>query len=290
MTEERFTVEVTISAPVGEVWRALRDPEQIRRWHGWHFDGLDKEIDFIYAEHVTESPQEHWMEVQGGDRFELTDAGEGRTHLRMTRAPLSGDTEWDAYYDDVNEGWVTFIHQLKFALERHPGADRRTVFLSGHGTTPPLAAAGLDALAGLAPGTPYEHAAHRRAARGHGLVPLRPPARPHRGRLGRRSPRGRPHPAGPGPPRGRRHDDPDHVRADQRGVRGPGGALERLVDPGRPGRLNAARKLSAPAARLRGCRHPISLPSRLTGTHQPTPSTRSPTTVSAARTSARPGG
>ncbi|MDA0636652.1 SRPBCC domain-containing protein [Nonomuraea sp. MCN248] len=159
MTDERFTVEVTISAPVEEVWRALRDPEQIRRWHGWHFDGLDKEIELIYAEHVTESPEEHWVEVQGGDRFELADAGEGRTLLRMTRAPLSGDTEWDAYYDDVNEGWVTFVHQLKFALERHPGADRRTVFLSGPGATPPLTAAGLDALAGLAPGAPYEHAA-----------------------------------------------------------------------------------------------------------------------------------
>ncbi|MEV5555254.1 SRPBCC domain-containing protein [Nonomuraea wenchangensis] len=159
MTDERFTVEVTISAPVEEVWRALRDPELIRRWHGWHFDGLDKEIELIYAQQATESPEEHWVEVQGGDRFELTDAGEGRTHLRMTRAPLSGDAEWDSYYDDVNEGWVTFIHQLRFALERHPGADRRTVFLSGSGAAPPLAAAGLAALTRLAPGTPYEHAA-----------------------------------------------------------------------------------------------------------------------------------
>lgn len=153
MTE--FTVEVTISAPVADVWRALRDPEQIRRWHGWQADGLDQEIDLIYAQHVTESPEERWLEVQGGDRFELTDAGEGRTRLRMTRAPLSGDPEWDAYYEDVNEGWLTFIQQLRFALERHPGADRRTVFLSGQGTTP----AGLDPLAALGPGDPYEHAA-----------------------------------------------------------------------------------------------------------------------------------
>ncbi|MEU8250118.1 SRPBCC domain-containing protein [Nonomuraea sp. NPDC048916] len=158
MTAERFTVEVTIAAPVEEVWRALRDPEQIRRWHGWQFDGLDKEIDFIYAQHVTESADELWMEVQGGDRFELTDAGDGLTRLRMTRAPLSGDPEWDAYYDDVNEGWVTFIHQLKFALERHPGADRRTVFLQGPGATAPLTAAGLATVAALPPGTPYEGA------------------------------------------------------------------------------------------------------------------------------------
>jgi uncharacterized protein YndB with AHSA1/START domain len=155
MTEERFTVEVTIAAPIDDVWRALRNPEQIRRWHGWHAEGLDKEIELIYTQHVTESPEEHWMEVQGGDRFELTEAGDHRTRLRMTRAPLSGDSEWDAYYDDVNEGWLTFIHQLKFALEHHPGEDRRTIFLSGPGTTPPSTLTGLASLAGLTVGAPY---------------------------------------------------------------------------------------------------------------------------------------
>ncbi|MBG0829384.1 SRPBCC domain-containing protein [Planomonospora sp. ID67723] len=158
MTDEPFSVEVTISAPVGEVWNALRDPEQIRRWHGWHFDGLDKEIEAIYRQDVVESAAEHRLEVQGGDRFELADLG-GRTRLRITRAPRGGNPDWDAYYDDISEGWVTFAHQLRFALERHPGADRRTVFLSGRASTPVLQAAGLAAVAGLPAGSPYELAA-----------------------------------------------------------------------------------------------------------------------------------
>lgn len=155
MTEKPFFVEVTIAAPVEDVWGALRDPERIRRWHGWHFDGLDKEIEVIYHQDVVESAAEHRLEVQGGDLFELTDLG-GRTRLRITRAPRGGDPDWDAYYDDVTEGWITFVHQLAFALERHPGADRRTVFLSGAAATPVLEAAGLAAVAELPPTSPYE--------------------------------------------------------------------------------------------------------------------------------------
>ncbi|MEU4834615.1 SRPBCC domain-containing protein [Streptosporangium sp. NPDC023615] len=155
MTDEPFVVDVTIAAPVGEVWDALRDPALIRRWHGWHFDGLDEEIEVIYLKGAVESPGEYRLEIQGNDLFELTDLGD-RTRLRLTRAPRGGDPEWDAYYDDISEGWVTFVHQLAFALGRHPGADRRTVFLSGAATTPLLEAAGLEAVAGAAPGTPYE--------------------------------------------------------------------------------------------------------------------------------------
>ncbi|GAA0431530.1 hypothetical protein Acor_04320 [Acrocarpospora corrugata] len=83
MSEERFTVEVTISAPVDMVWQALRDPERIRNWHGWHFDGLDKEIEVIYSENVRESAAEYWLELQGSDRFELTDLGDS-TRLTLT--------------------------------------------------------------------------------------------------------------------------------------------------------------------------------------------------------------
>lgn len=36
MTEsDPIIVEVTVAAPPDAVWRALRDPAEIRRWHGW---------------------------------------------------------------------------------------------------------------------------------------------------------------------------------------------------------------------------------------------------------------
>ncbi len=127
---ERFQIEVTVAAPVDAVWRALREPAQVRRWHGWDDDGLDAEIRTIFFENVAESEADHTLKVQSGDLFSLIDLG-GRTLVRMTRAPRDSDAEWDAYYEDINEGWLTFMQQLRFALERHPGVDRRTLFFSG---------------------------------------------------------------------------------------------------------------------------------------------------------------
>jgi len=43
------TIEVTIAAPVATVWQSLRDPELIKRWHGWHFPDLDQEIQLIFG-------------------------------------------------------------------------------------------------------------------------------------------------------------------------------------------------------------------------------------------------
>jgi uncharacterized protein YndB with AHSA1/START domain len=156
-SEEPFRIELTIAAPVDEVWRAMREPDLVRRWHGWDFDGLDAEIDLIYRQHVTESEADHTLSVQGGDTFTLHDAGDGHTLVRMVRAPRGGNPEWDAYYDDVNEGWTTFLHQLRFALERHRGTDRRTVFLEGSigAAGEPIAALGLASVASAEPGSRY---------------------------------------------------------------------------------------------------------------------------------------
>jgi len=153
---ERVHVEITIGAPVDVVWRALRDPAEIQRWHGWHVDGLDEEIEIIYRKDFTESAAEHWLQLGSGDRFELTDLG-GQTRLRMIRGPRGANPEWDAYYEDINEGWTTFMHQLKFALERHPGVDRRTVFRSGvhQDRQSVLAATGLDMVADVPIGQRY---------------------------------------------------------------------------------------------------------------------------------------
>jgi uncharacterized protein YndB with AHSA1/START domain len=154
-----FRIELTIAAPVAEVWQALRDPALIRRWHGWDVEtdgGLDAEIDLIYRQHATETEPGHTLELGDGTSFTLHEAGTGATLIRMVRAPRGDNSEWDDYYEDINEGWVTFLHQLRFAVERHAWADRRTLFFSG---TPgaagePLVALGLDRVA-AAPGAPY---------------------------------------------------------------------------------------------------------------------------------------
>jgi len=137
------TIEVTIAAPVETVWQSLRDPAWIRRWHGWHFDGLDEEVEYIYGSKATESTEPYVLDVDGGDRFVLSEQA-GGTLVRITRAAPGGNLEWDAYYDDITEGWTSFLQQLRFALERQPGRERRTLFLSADGAGPGKASFDLD--------------------------------------------------------------------------------------------------------------------------------------------------
>ncbi|NKE61790.1 hypothetical protein FXN61_35530 [Lentzea sp. PSKA42] len=118
-------IEITVAAPVDEVWRSFRDKEKIFHWHGWDAPELEAEIDLIFFQHAEEG--ERTLTVQGHDTFTLTPVPEG-TRIVLTRAPKGTSPEWDDYYDDITEGWITFINQLKFAHEFHPGEARRTLF------------------------------------------------------------------------------------------------------------------------------------------------------------------
>ena len=132
MTESAArSIEVVIAAPAPEVWAALRDPQLIRRWHGWEDDGLDAEIEQIYGAAATVEESGTRLVLAGGDTVDLATVP-GGTRLRLRRAPLGSNPEWDAYYDDITEGWTSFLQQLRFALERHPDSDRRTLQLAAH--------------------------------------------------------------------------------------------------------------------------------------------------------------
>jgi uncharacterized protein YndB with AHSA1/START domain len=158
-TEQPPEIEVTIQAPPELVWRALRDPELLRRWHGWHGDtggGLDDEVRIIYHTGVTEDPDRFILQLSDQDRFSLHPTA-GGTVVRITRAPRSDEGEWAAYYDDITEGWQTFLEQLRFAIERHELAERRTLMLDGtlHSGASLVDALGLSDVASLPPGTGY---------------------------------------------------------------------------------------------------------------------------------------
>lgn len=146
-------IDVTVAAPVPVVWAALRDPPEIRRWFGWEYDGLTEEIDAIFLENASASDDEHTVEMWGGDRFSLEGRGD-ETVLHVTRASPAGES-WDGIY----EGWMTFVQQLRFALARHRGEERRTLYLSGasNGAADPLPPEIVhDVIVGLAPGERYE--------------------------------------------------------------------------------------------------------------------------------------
>ena len=158
MTEHReVAVEVTIAAPIGTVWRALRERDDLRRWHGWEDPTLDEEIEVIYFREAREE------DADGPDRrlvcgpsvFELTDQGPS-TVVRVVMAEPPDSDAWHGWYDDIRHGWHTFVQQLRFFVERHPGQERRSVFLAGvpvDEDQPPLPT--LLGLAGVRAGEPY---------------------------------------------------------------------------------------------------------------------------------------
>jgi uncharacterized protein YndB with AHSA1/START domain len=125
-------IEVTVPASVEEVWAHLRDPALIRRWFGWEYDGLTREIEIIFVEEAQADERARTIAWDHGDRIELDPAGD-ETVLRFSH-PFP-DAAAGAH-DDVGEGWIGFVQQLRFALTRHPGEERRTHYLSADAALP----------------------------------------------------------------------------------------------------------------------------------------------------------
>ena len=123
-------LSLIINAPIDAVWDALRSKEKLLQWHGWDTPSLEEEIENIYFTDIKEDSSDNkkrTLVVNGGDTF-VIEAKENATKLTLVRAGLSGDPEWDAYYDNITEGWVSFVEQLRFMLEHNPKGSRKTTF------------------------------------------------------------------------------------------------------------------------------------------------------------------
>ncbi len=154
---DRPLVEVTVSAPAAEVWRALREPAKIRDWFGWETDSLGEEIDYIFLEHAQADDAARVLRFGLGDRFEVIDHG-STCVVRVVRPAPTADTDWDDVFEDMTQGWIAFAQQLAFAFDRHRGAQRRTLYLAGspHREGGALAAAALGLVQrSLRPGDAY---------------------------------------------------------------------------------------------------------------------------------------
>lgn len=131
-SHRQVLIEATIEAPVAAVWRALRERRELRNWFGWDSETLADEIDFIFFDHAEADEAAHILQFgeweDTSDAFELTEDGNETTVAVVRRGP---PVDWAGAYQDVPEGWVTFVQQLRLLLDRHPGAERRTLYLSG---------------------------------------------------------------------------------------------------------------------------------------------------------------
>ncbi len=123
-------VEVVVEAPAERVWRALREPRELRRWHGWEYGeggGLDGEIRQIYLDGVRVDAARLTLDT-GAGVFTLEPRG-ATTAVRVARTAPEGREDWGGLYDEINEGWTSFVQQLRYYLERHPDEERRTIHL-----------------------------------------------------------------------------------------------------------------------------------------------------------------
>ncbi|MGO4804254.1 SRPBCC domain-containing protein [Arthrobacter sp. 2MCAF15] len=127
-------LSVVINSDAQQVWTMLREPALIAQWHGWVADDQEAEIKEIYfGPNVVEGADHTSLVVDGGDVFTLKPVPTG-TEVSVTRAAIDHNSEWAAWDEDITQGWLTFLHQLRFALERHPHSKRRTFFFSVPGT------------------------------------------------------------------------------------------------------------------------------------------------------------
>jgi hypothetical protein len=155
--DKPFRVEVEVDAPRDVVWRELTEPERIRHWFGWEYDGLDDEIRFIFVEHARPVPPDRIELVQDGVT-ELIPLGD-RTLIRVVKPGDLDAAEWKDVYGDIEEGWITFLHQLRYRLARG-GRTRRMLVLTGPAVP---SSAQLD-------GTPWHESRYQRGVEADGSL------------------------------------------------------------------------------------------------------------------------
>jgi uncharacterized protein YndB with AHSA1/START domain len=131
---------VEIDAPLGAVWRALTDADELTRWFP-----LEARVE----PGAGGSIWMRWSDVYGGlSRIEVwepeahlriafpTDGPgpvatdyylqgrSGRTVLRVVSSGFGAGVGWDDFFDGVRRGWAFELTALRHYLERHHGEDR----------------------------------------------------------------------------------------------------------------------------------------------------------------------
>jgi len=144
--DRREIVSVEIAADSDTVWAHVREPAKIRRWFGWSDVDMDDEIRRVFVDDARVMGSDELASRggpvrsliwKGGDLLTVwpsTTPAVAHSVLTVSRRAYESFDVFAGLYDDVDERWIASAQQLRFALELHPGADRRM-----------LRAAGLDA-------------------------------------------------------------------------------------------------------------------------------------------------
>lgn len=146
--EKKVTVETTIEADAQEVWRALTEAEELKRWFpldarvnpgpggsiwlSWG-EGADWEAPVEVWE-----PNRHLRTVDPAPSKMAVDyfieSRGGETVLRIVHSGFGAES-WDDEIDTLNAGWRTFAANLRHYLRHHRG-EPRTVAYFRHPVVP----------------------------------------------------------------------------------------------------------------------------------------------------------
>jgi uncharacterized protein YndB with AHSA1/START domain len=141
--------EILIDAPVDVVWRAVTEPEQVRRWFADEVDmeakaGYEGSLTFndkatnrslsfqvtVQSVQPVRSLSYRWLHPQGAAavegnstlvEFTLTPEGDG-TRLHVVESGLERmgwpQEQQDTFVDEHTHGWVTYLAHLRELVER----------------------------------------------------------------------------------------------------------------------------------------------------------------------------
>jgi hypothetical protein len=134
MTQERelkpYDVEISVAAGRDEAWESVTQPAVLHQWFGWDYDGLTAEIKQIFVDEATLWAPEQ-MGWADGSYLEVT--GDDNTARVRVARDGTGPGGHDVY-DAIEEGWRSFLIQLRFLLDNRPRGRRRTLYLTGETT------------------------------------------------------------------------------------------------------------------------------------------------------------
>ena len=130
ITLKPYSIEVPVRAGRDEAWEAVTQPPVLRQWFGWDYDGLDAEIQQIFVDEAALLAPER-MGWADGSYLEVAGDDDASTVRAVRAGRPSADPD---AYDAIEEGWRSFLIQLRFLLERRPAGLRRTLYLTGETT------------------------------------------------------------------------------------------------------------------------------------------------------------
>jgi len=144
-TDRVIDLTIEIDATLEEVWQALTTGEGIARWFapyatvtpgeggsvsiGWNPKEMWTQPITVWdplqrMQTASEMPSADGRMVRLAVDYYL-EARSGRVRVRLVHSGFDDSDSWDDYIDGLDAGWTFFLFNLKHALERHRGVDRR---------------------------------------------------------------------------------------------------------------------------------------------------------------------